>query len=74
MQELQNSAQLCSYHIRLSIDTAMLSSIKVVDKHEADEAFRKEQKALKKQKKKRRKVPEFRLLFHRVHPGLLQRC
>jgi len=40
----------------VQLDSAMLSSIKVVDKHAADEAFRKEQKALKKQKKKRKKV------------------
>ncbi len=38
----------------------MLSSIKVVDKHAADEAFRREQKALKKQKKKRKKACQLR--------------
>ena len=34
----------------------MLASIKVVDKAAAEEAYRKEQKALKKEKKKQKKV------------------
>ena len=51
----------------------MLSSIKVVDKHAADEAFRREQKALKKQKKKRKKVINLALPSFACIPEVLSR-